>query len=56
MRTAKNPIPVKMFRTILAGYTGFLDALLRYKHGRLLLVSERGIYTERCKIDLFRNQ
>lgn len=56
VRTAENLIPVKVFHTISTGYAGFLGALLRYKRGRPLLVSEHGIYTKERKIDLFQSQ
>jgi len=56
VRTAENLIPVKVFHTISTGYAGFLGALLRYKRGRPLLVSEPGIYTKERKIDLFQSQ
>ncbi|WP_439890477.1 GT4 family glycosyltransferase PelF [Ralstonia sp. 25C] len=56
VRIAENLIPVKVFHTISTGYAGFLGALLRYKRGRPLLVSEHGIYTKERKIDLFQSQ
>jgi glycosyltransferase involved in cell wall biosynthesis len=56
VRIAENLIPVKVFHTISTGYAGFLGALLRYRRGRPLLVSEHGIYTKERKIDLFQSQ
>ncbi|MHA6885217.1 GT4 family glycosyltransferase PelF [Ralstonia pseudosolanacearum] len=56
VRIAENLIPVKVFHTISTGYAGFLGALLRYRWGRPLLVSEHGIYTKERKIDLFQSQ
>lgn len=56
VRIAENLIPVKVFHTISTGYAGFLGALLRYKRGRPLLVSEHGIYTKERKIDLFKSE
>ncbi|MGN6141676.1 MAG: GT4 family glycosyltransferase PelF [Ralstonia sp.] len=56
VRIAENLIPVKVFHTVSTGYAGFLGALLRYRRGRPLLVSEHGIYTKERKIDLFQSQ
>ncbi|MFM0598326.1 MULTISPECIES: GT4 family glycosyltransferase PelF [Paraburkholderia] len=55
-RIAEELPKVKMFHTVSTGYAGFLGALLRYRHGRPLLVSEHGIYTKERKIDLFQSQ
>ncbi|WP_244146464.1 GT4 family glycosyltransferase PelF [Paraburkholderia sp. BCC1876] len=55
-RIAEGLPKAKMFHTVSTGYAGFLGALLRYRHGRPLLVSEHGIYTKERKIDLFQSQ
>jgi glycosyltransferase involved in cell wall biosynthesis len=55
-RVADNLIPAKVYHTISTGYAGFLGAILHYKTGRPLLVSEHGIYTKERKIDLLQTQ
>ncbi len=44
--------PARVYHTVSTGYAGFLGALLHYRTGRALLVSEHGIYTKERKIDL----
>lgn len=56
VRIADSLIPAKMYHTVSTGYAGFLGAMLRYRTGRPLLVSEHGIYTKERKIDLFQSQ
>lgn len=56
VRIADTLIPAKMYHTVSTGYAGFLGAMLRYRTGRPLLVSEHGIYTKERKIDLFQSQ
>ena len=46
----------KVYHTASTGYAGFLGALLHYRTGRPLLVSEHGIYTKERKIDLLQSQ
>jgi glycosyltransferase involved in cell wall biosynthesis len=41
---------------VSTGYAGFLAAMLRWKTGRPLILSEHGIYTKERKIDLFHSE
>ena len=50
---AKNLIPCKAYHTVSTGYAGLLGALLKYRTGKPLLLSEHGIYTKERRIDLF---
>ncbi|CAB3791028.1 GT4 family glycosyltransferase PelF [Pararobbsia alpina] len=54
-RIADKLPPAKVYHTVSTGYAGFLGALLHYKTGRALLVSEHGIYTKERKIDLLQS-
>ena len=49
---AKNLIPCRAYHTISTGYAGLLGALLKYRTGRELILSEHGIYTKERRIDL----
>lgn len=42
----------KAYHVVSTGYAGFLGALLRFRHGRPLILTEHGIYTKERKIDL----
>ncbi|ACC71014.1 GT4 family glycosyltransferase PelF [Paraburkholderia phymatum] len=55
-RVAQQLPPAKVYHTVSTGYAGFLGALLHYRTGRPLLVSEHGIYTKERKIDLLQSQ
>lgn len=55
-RIAEQLIPVRVYHAISTGYAGFLGALLHYRRGRALLISEHGIYTKERKIELFQSQ
>jgi polysaccharide biosynthesis protein PelF len=55
-RVAEGLPPAKVYHTVSTGYAGFLGALLHYRTGRPLLVSEHGIYTKERKIDLLQSQ
>ncbi|CAH2899713.1 MAG: Pellicle/biofilm biosynthesis protein PelF, CAZy glycosyltransferase family 4 [uncultured Paraburkholderia sp.] len=55
-RVAEQVPPAKVYHTVSTGYAGFLGALLHYRSGRPLLVSEHGIYTKERKIDLLQSQ
>ncbi|WP_051377408.1 GT4 family glycosyltransferase PelF [Paraburkholderia dilworthii] len=55
-RVAEQLPPAKVYHTVSTGYAGFLGALLHYRTGRPLLVSEHGIYTKERKIDLLQSQ
>ncbi|MEI6723006.1 MAG: GT4 family glycosyltransferase PelF, partial [Betaproteobacteria bacterium] len=55
-RVAEQMIPVKAYHTISTGYAGFLAAILKWKTGRPVILSEHGIYTKERKIDLFQSQ
>ena len=50
---AKNLIPCKAYHTVSTGYAGLLGALLKYRTGKELILSEHGIYTKERRIDLF---
>ena len=50
---AKNLIPCKAYHTVSTGYAGLLGALLKYRTGKQLILSEHGIYTKERRIDLF---
>jgi glycosyltransferase involved in cell wall biosynthesis len=53
---AERLIPARVYHTVSTGYAGFLGALLHYRTGRPLLISEHGIYTKERKIDLLQSQ
>ncbi|MDQ7977806.1 GT4 family glycosyltransferase PelF [Paraburkholderia sp. SARCC-3016] len=55
-RIAAQLPPARVYHTVSTGYAGFLGALLHYRSGRPLLVSEHGIYTKERKIDLLQSQ
>ena len=55
-RVAETFPPVKAYHSVSTGYAGFLAALLRWKTGRPLILSEHGIYTKERKIDLFQSE
>ena len=55
-RVAEQLPPAKVYHTVSTGYAGFLGALLHYRTGRPLLISEHGIYTKERKIDLLQSQ
>ncbi|ABE30009.1 glycosyl transferases group 1 family protein [Paraburkholderia xenovorans LB400] len=55
-RVAEKLLPAKVYHTVSTGYGGFLGALMHYRTGRPLLVSEHGIYTKERKIDLLQSQ
>ncbi|WP_118179756.1 GT4 family glycosyltransferase PelF [Paraburkholderia phosphatilytica] len=55
-RVAAGLPRAKVYHTVSTGYAGFLGALLHYRTGRPLLVSEHGIYTKERKIDLLQSQ
>ena len=55
-RVAESFPPVRAYHTVSTGYAGFLAAMLRWKTGRPLLLSEHGIYTKERKIDLFQSE
>jgi glycosyltransferase involved in cell wall biosynthesis len=48
--------PVRILHVVSTGYAGFLAAMLRWKSGRPLILSEHGIYTKERKIDLFHSE
>jgi glycosyltransferase involved in cell wall biosynthesis len=50
---AKNLIPCEAYHTVSTGYAGLLGALLKYRTGKPLILSEHGIYTKERRIDLF---
>jgi glycosyltransferase involved in cell wall biosynthesis len=50
---AGNLIPCRAYHTVSTGYAGLLGALLKYRTGRKLILSEHGIYTKERRIDLF---
>jgi glycosyltransferase involved in cell wall biosynthesis len=53
---ARTVPQAKVYHTVSTGYAGFLGALLHYRTGRPLLISEHGIYTKERKIDLLQSQ
>jgi glycosyltransferase involved in cell wall biosynthesis len=55
-RVAEKLLPAKVYHTVSTGYGGFLGALVHYRTGRPLLISEHGIYTKERKIDLLQSQ
>ena len=55
-RVAEQLPPAWVYHTVSTGYAGFLGALLHYRTGRPLLVSEHGTYTKERKIDLLQSQ
>jgi polysaccharide biosynthesis protein PelF len=48
--------PVRMYHVVSTGYAGFLAAMLHWKTGRPLVLTEHGIYTKERKIDLFHSE
>ena len=54
-RVAQTLIPARCYHTISTGYAGFLGALLKWRTGNPLILSEHGIYTKERKIDLFQS-
>ncbi|MGZ8266538.1 MAG: GT4 family glycosyltransferase PelF [Burkholderiales bacterium] len=50
---AANLIPCRAYHTVSTGYAGLLGALLKYRTGKPLILSEHGIYTKERRIDLF---
>jgi polysaccharide biosynthesis protein PelF len=55
-RVAESFPPVGAYHSVSTGYAGFLAAMLRWKTGRPLILSEHGIYTKERKIDLFQSE
>ncbi len=55
VRISQTIIPARVYHTVSTGYAGFLGALLHYRTGRPLLLSEHGIYTKERKIDLLQS-
>ncbi len=55
-RIAETLIPVRAYHTVSTGYAGFLAAILKWKTGRPVILSEHGIYTKERKIDLFQSE
>lgn len=55
-RIAETLIPVRAYHSVSTGYAGFLAAMLKWKTGRPVILSEHGIYTKERKIDLFQSQ
>jgi glycosyltransferase involved in cell wall biosynthesis len=53
---AANLIPVRAYHSASTGYAGLLGALLKYRTGKPLIISEHGIYTKERRIDLFNAQ
>jgi len=55
-RVAAHTVEAQAWHTISTGYAGYLGALLHYRTGRPLIVSEHGIYTKERKIDLLQSR
>jgi glycosyltransferase involved in cell wall biosynthesis len=55
-RVAESFPTVKAYHSVSTGYAGFLAAMLRWKTGKPLILSEHGIYTKERKIDLFQSE
>ena len=55
-RVAQHVPPARVYHTVSTGYAGFLGAMLHFRTGRPLLVSEHGIYTKERKIDLLQSR
>ncbi|MBW0446153.1 DUF3492 domain-containing protein [bacterium M00.F.Ca.ET.228.01.1.1] len=53
-RVSEKLLPARVYHSVSTGYGGFLGALMHYRTGRPLLVSEHGIYTKERKIDLLQ--
>ena len=49
---ARRLPPARFYHSLSTGYAGLLGALLRYRQGRALVVTEHGIYTKERMIDL----
>ena len=50
---ARDLIPCRVYHTVSTGYAGLLGALLKYRAGKPLILTEHGIYTKERRIDLF---
>jgi glycosyltransferase involved in cell wall biosynthesis len=55
-RVAAQTLPARVYHTVSTGYAGYLGALMHYRTGRPLIVSEHGIYTKERKIDLLQSR
>jgi glycosyltransferase involved in cell wall biosynthesis len=55
-QAAESFPPARMYHVVSTGYAGFMGALLRWKTGRPLVLTEHGIYTKERKIDLFHSE
>ena len=55
-RVAAGTLRARVYHTVSTGYAGYLGALLHYRTGRPLIVSEHGIYTKERKIDLLQSR
>ncbi|KAA0088986.1 DUF3492 domain-containing protein [Paraburkholderia sp. T12-10] len=55
-RVAERTLRARIYHTVSTGYAGYLGALLHYRTGRPLIVSEHGIYTKERKIDLLQSR
>jgi len=55
-RVAERTLRASVYHTVSTGYAGYLGALLHYRTGRPLVVSEHGIYTKERKIDLLQSR
>lgn len=55
-RVAAQAPRARVYHTVSTGYAGYLGALLHYRTGRPLIVSEHGIYTKERKIDLLQSR
>jgi glycosyltransferase involved in cell wall biosynthesis len=55
-QAAESFPPVRALHAVSTGYAGFLAAMLRWKTGRPLILSEHGIYTKERKIDLLHSE
>jgi glycosyltransferase involved in cell wall biosynthesis len=55
-QAAESFAEVRMYHVVSTGYAGFLAAMLRWKTGRPLVLTEHGIYTKERKIDLFHSE
>ncbi len=55
-RVAAQTLHARVYHTVSTGYAGYLGALMHYRTGRPLIVSEHGIYTKERKIDLLQSR
>lgn len=55
-RVAAQTLRARVYHTVSTGYAGYLGALMHYRTGRPLIVSEHGIYTKERKIDLLQSR